>query len=864
MTDFVAPVRDGSHATSAPPWSLPLTPRWNVWKDLMLRGTGFAVELLEPLASAEASEALFALLDARDALESAFTAVRQETARIRPAGDTSALREWDRMRLALAKRRVPERYPPDARTTELVAWLRALAGKVGSRDATYRALLEAQLRTSREYLAAVVSRPEFQEAVIWQSPDLSDRLITRFPDAGKTSSEHEISRIVALRYLQRYTAKNDTIGFFGPVGWATVVEGAAGILQEPGPFLVARREVRFEYWAVDALIDALCRSPAVRRDVAPRIHPQLRLHGMALLGSTRPIPLTPLASRLLSQCDGIRTAREIVMSITGSTEGVGTREALAEIQALVKKRALIWRIPVPVDLFPEVRLRRELEGLPIRRTREQALASLDELEGARSKVAAARGNPQVMAQALKELDATFVRLTRRAARRSAGKMYAGRSLLHEDCVRDGRWRVGLGMLQSAGPVFDRLFEGASWYVNQVGARLKSELLREHARRRERSGRPAIPLARLLENIEERGRRIGQEVELELQQRWSAVLDEARRATGEGPGGPSLRVIEVTSSQLAGGTARAFPEQPLSWPNGRFMGPDLMIAAESPAAIAEGRGTLVIGEVHVGACYLLASLTRAMHPEPSRLDEQFGHERGGNLIHRAHDRRNPGIRVSHETRARDGFQIDHIDTPPWRTPDQVVRLADLVVREQGGELRLETRDGRHFWDLMEAVGAYVRHKIQNYHPWAKAPHRPRLVIDGVVVAREDWTFPLEDVPTRVAGSPAKGRNTEHWTETMITVSRWRRMHGMPRRVFVRIDGEKKPVLLDFESPYSVECLLRMSGPPEAPPTEPRTATFSEMLPDPTQCWLIDAAGQRYTSELRLVVTDAREWRSPLRR
>jgi hypothetical protein len=35
--------------------------------------------------------------------------------------------------------------------------------------------------------------------------------------------------LVIANYLQRYCLKNDTIGFYGPVGWADAGSGAAGL-----------------------------------------------------------------------------------------------------------------------------------------------------------------------------------------------------------------------------------------------------------------------------------------------------------------------------------------------------------------------------------------------------------------------------------------------------------------------------------------------------------------------------------------------------------------------------------------------------------------------------------------------------------
>jgi hypothetical protein len=58
------------------------------------------------------------------------------------------------------------------------------------------------------------------------------------------------------------------------------------------------------------------------------------------------------------------------------------------------------------------------------------------LEAARDRAAAAAGDPEALDGALGALEDTFVRLTDTEATRSAGKTYAGRGLVFEDCHRD--------------------------------------------------------------------------------------------------------------------------------------------------------------------------------------------------------------------------------------------------------------------------------------------------------------------------------------------------------------------------------------------------------------------------------------------
>lgn len=78
------------------------------------------------------------------------------------------------------------------------------------------------------------------------------------------------------------------------------------------------------------------------------------------------------------------------------------------------------------------------------------------------------------------------------------------------------------------------------------------------------------------------------------------------------------------------------------------------------------------------------------------------------------------------------------------------------------------------------------------------------------------------------------------------------HGLPRRVFVKVPEEPKPVYVDFESLLFVEIFAKLA----------RKATavlVSEMIPGLEELWLTDAEGNHYTSELRLVAVDPVGWR-----
>src|SRR5262245_55024735 len=91
-----------------------------------------------------------------------------------------------------------------------------------SRDAIQVAFDEDRQRIG-EFLREVARMPRFREALLWQNRMVVHtgiEALLRRPASVATSKARGYEQLVAS-YLQRYCVKNDTIGFFGPVGWAT-------------------------------------------------------------------------------------------------------------------------------------------------------------------------------------------------------------------------------------------------------------------------------------------------------------------------------------------------------------------------------------------------------------------------------------------------------------------------------------------------------------------------------------------------------------------------------------------------------------------------------------------------------------------
>ena len=105
------------------------------------------------------------------------------------------------------------------------------------------------------------------------------------------------------RYWQRYCGKNDTIGFFGPVTWVTVDPASPATVVHSGPSLVRRRLVYPEFWGLQAFSDALAADPVVGPHLPVRVQPHLAV-GAELLGPDGPIETSVDELALLARCDG--------------------------------------------------------------------------------------------------------------------------------------------------------------------------------------------------------------------------------------------------------------------------------------------------------------------------------------------------------------------------------------------------------------------------------------------------------------------------------------------------------------------------------------------------------------------------------
>ncbi|NMO32347.1 lantibiotic dehydratase [Streptomyces sp. GMY01] len=696
---------------------------------------------------------------------------------------------------------------------------------------------EAAVDGARE-LQRIAAQPDFQAAVAWQNRAVLGRAVEPFvrwepSAAGRTSGHRQREELVA-HYWQRFCVKNDTIGFFGPVGWGSLDPDRPGVTVEPGEGLVARTEVYFSSWSIDELAKVLDADPRLREWVAPRRMPYLRIGAAAVLLPGRPAqPATELELAVLRLCDGRRPAREIRRALADRATPQQVEDLFDE---LVRRRWIARNLEVPAGTHPERHLRRWLERVGDAPARRRGLGMLEVLERGRAAVAAAATGPELTA-ALAALESDFRELTDTAAARSKDSTTAPcRTLVYSDSVRAATATVGAEVLRALEPL-DLLMTSAGWLTSQLASRVLARAEQVHERLSTATGGPvdlasfwfaSMPVLHGDAAVEAAA------LQHEFWRRWSAIL---RLREREGN-------VAVAAADIAGAVRVAFGKRPAGWTAARYLSPDVMLAADGPQAVERGEFELVLGELHVAINTLGASLFVHQHPAPAELFAQTGldHPRPRlmPLLPKEH-RARLSARVRHALVRPEDYQIALLDQGADPHRERTVPSAEAVVERQDGRLVVRLPDGAVFGVLEVFAHVLTTLVIDLCRLLPEADHTPRITVDRLVLARETW---------RYAGAALDCVQDKKEARRFVRVRRWHAASGLPRFVFVTMPTEPRPFFVDFESPAYVNLFAKAVRRLARQDPEGRL-TVTEMLPSPEQTWLTDAEGNRYTSELRFV-------------
>ncbi|HVR07834.1 MAG TPA: lantibiotic dehydratase [Thermoanaerobaculia bacterium] len=775
---------------------------WALWRRAGLRSAGFPAEL----ASRLADPACAAAADEAHAADA-----------------------------ALARERRRGRGRPAA------AFDRAAAARE-----SYRQAYDEALRRQSQAIEELTSSERCRVAILWQNRGVFHHELTHRAEGGESgpppgARRRKREKLLA-NYLQRLTVKNDTIGFFGPMAWASLAADGPAARIRVGPDVIRSQEVYLDSWCFEEIARALTAShPSLRAWLAPLRLPFARVDGELLQLPLRPpIRLDPARAALLAACDGRRLAREIAADLAQDVRlGLRGEPQVFQLLAELAASGLIdWSFRVPVHPRAAEALRRQLERVADPSSRHAALAALEEIETARQAVARARG-AETLDRALGDLEGCFSRLTGAAATRNQGMTYGGKTLAYLECSRDLEVELGADVHAAIAEPLALVLQSARWFTFEA-ARMAREALLGLYRELARAGSPPVDMLQFWVRFQQLDQQLplAREMRSRLHQRWEELLAVP----------PGERRARFTCAQLRDRVHQVFSAPGPGWPLARYHNPDVMIAANGAEAIARGDYELVLGELHVAACSLNIWALLLQCPERdevfANMDADFPQPRVVFLEPRNLDG------VTSRTRRAYFRSADVLVTPlegAVPLPDrQGLSLADMFVRETAGHLEVCTRDGRLRAEILDFLGDLLTVRLTSqFSLLAPRPHTPRITVDRMVVARESWRIPAAqlDFAQRHEGS-----------ERFLAVRGWARRLNLPRTVFVQVPVEDKPFYVDFDSPVFVDLFTRAVQHTRRAALDDPEIRLTEMYPDLSKLWLPDAQGRRFTSELRLMAVD----------
>lgn len=834
--------------------TLPTGANWHWWRDAVLRSAGFPSAMARTLAVPELGAGADRLVAARDELDAACSEVQAwlsaEIAQERAPGASAGpvrLRELGRASKAVRRREAPA-WLADLMPAALYDRLAGLARQHARHLADYQRQYDDAVRAVGAALAKIAGDPLLRQAVTWQNHAAIEMALDPLArQDDMPGSRRKQREALVANYVQRYSLKNDTIGFFGPMAWIRIDKPGADTRYQTGAGLLRRRTVRFEDWPVACLAQRIASHEQSLPALVPRRQPFIRLRQRSLIlpgGAT--VELPELHALVLAACDGSRDVSAVVRAMLANPyspfTGAGQIHGVLRELARTDRISLGFKVP-SCSPEPELALRPQLRAIPDPGLREMATAQLDSLVAARDAIVAAAGNADQLRTRMAQLDALFSELTGMAPRRRGGEAYGGRALAYEDCHRDLTLVFDEAMLAPLRRPLDLLLSSARWLTCEAAKRFHAafEDIYHAACARVPASTEGVSLCDFW--LSAQTVVFGEfppivELAAQLRERWGEMLAPYLQSN-------ACRV-SLDAGQLADGVAAAFPARGSGWTLARYQCPDLMFCARDPQALLDGDYLAVMGELHVGCNTLATNMFLSQHPDPAALQAGIRADLGQGYVVGKLSPDASGTPIRTQLADDPDGSIDVLFSSGMvpANSSAAIPISELTVCMDNG--RLVARRAGTAWQcgLLDLLGDFLSLAVINrFGLLKKSWHTPRITIDRLVVQRESWQFAREALAPLLDGDEAAA---------FLAARSWARAQELPDRVFVKVAWEDKPFYLDFTSPVFVRLFVKqLRGAQENGRDADALVALSEMLPDFDALWLRDADGNSFTSELRVV-------------
>lgn len=819
---------------------------WAAWKWICVRSAGFPYHLVERLAAHESVAAAAKLTQAQLAVKASVEHSAFEIRQTLSSRDQQRLsKRIQRSLKSLSQGRIPTNLNdlPATIVSELLA-ARRLEETAASK---FKEEFQSDVTRISSAIRDMTNDDMFQRALLLQNAQALRRIWHAFRSAvgtkQKSGSKDRRNEELIASYLQRYCVKNDTVGFFGPAGWGRFVTEGPAMTGRVGPSLIQKSLIYFEHWCIEAVANKISENQRLRPWIAPRRSPYFHLEGCNLHypDGTQKCVL-PCHAAILERCDGERTAFQISHELMRLPQASFQNEAevYSILHDLAERHLISWKLDLPVGPCAEQRLRDALDRIEPVALRLPAIAVFDELENARLKVAAASSDPRALDASLRALEETFTRVTGKQPSRRAGETYAGRTLIYNDCRRDLNLEIGPAFVGELGPPLSLLLASARWFSHRIAQLYRRAFLRAFWNLNARSKTSQVGALQFWIAVQpliyDSKAALFNQVQLELQECWQKILNlkwhESRSA--------------YKSSDLRAKVYSTFNSIRPGWRTAIYHSPDLMIAAPDVDSICSGNYQLVLGELHLAAHTLRDATWMLTHPAPHEMYAAMKNDvpaphvflipRSSGLTTRTAVMLIPDNHLLVEISPESVSLAGRSRTLP---------ISAFRVEASGEEVFVHSRDGSLSLTAIEFLSEALSEQMSDLKILQRRQHTPRVMIDRLIVHRESWCISASEFPFI---------NEVEESLRFYHALRWRESLRLPRFVFARVSIECKPIYVDFESPVYVELLRKMIRRVLASDHPDKQVELSEMLPSPEQNWLRDAREQKYTSELRVIISD----------
>jgi hypothetical protein len=791
-----------------------LEAHWSVFRTGILRSAGFPFEWLDDLAS-QALEQFNTLLANADA--------RRERARAdaihalwRMRGGTEPA---DRSMVNRALRRVGSRKTvtePHAGISAATAGWNSEVARFDSLMTQLSPMLLAEHEREAGLLLQYVTSDYFKDAVLLCSPSAYEACC-RISDGQRFPRSRD--ELVAYRFLQRFSAKNESGGAVGPVNLiiagperddAVTNTGEIQYFDDPvlgrveyiadGDGRSAKRRTFLSYWAA---------CEAGRSLIQNAVDTRYTRRPYRILGPAK-TELPEADARLLSWVDGQKSISALASDLALAVETVDASISRLASLGLVEDN---WRPPY-FTKDPGEDLHRLAARIGTADARRACQLVADVKRFAQTPLVA---RPAL----LSAITHDFSRLTNKSAWRGQGQLMADRTVFQEEATCNIRAaRIdSTGAQRLSGRLSTALDFLASLAVEERAA--GQSLIAQELAKRNDYELPAIEVRGMKAGVRETS-----PDHLTLRERFLRLLD------------PSAPCVEFSRRELL--EAGLIREDLSDWPI--FGAADLMLIGPGDAAEP---GSIILSELH-HIWPTLACWVRALYDDSVLANQELW-----TIVARELAPAAPTLQeiVRYEL-GTDSSPYGHtvlcLDTDMPVPDAETVPVDRAVVRRwQNGFIGLhDPVSQRDLWLLPEYddngvnVGGLINCAIPalSLTTFTLGPYTPRIIIDGVVIQRRRWEIGTTDSPTVSGRQPTE----REW----LTLQTWRHDRGLPRRTYFLLDTEEKPIYLDFSSVLSVTNFLRCLS-------LAQRVTLTEALPDPRRLWLRTKDGT-LTSELRTLV------------